>query len=602
MQLRPMKSPDYIQSRVNDLRTLHHQGVVNRALMKAVMAGGRQTVEALFGKDTKLKDEHLPAANLIHSGMQRLGQQLGQVPVVKSEPPPNRHSERARDHAALIGRLVQQYDMTSRIELKTPRIGRWIAGYGFALAHVGPKKDPLTGSWWPHVRIKSSYDVYPGFWSDDEEPDEVAVIRQVDPKWLGDQYPQFKSKWGDVNRSGFQFARRGGIVLGGVVGAQTSNFEGTSTDNVTLIQYLDISGTYLYVEETDQLLDWSPNPLPIKHFTVGRRIDFDGTMGQWDHSFGVLAMQAKLNILGFVAAEDSVFQEVNIVGDPTNTVYKRGRTAVNRFPPGTSIQRGVNNTNLQQTFAQIDRLERQLRIAANYPVSQDGQSPNSFATGQGIDRLASSADRNVKEYQTVMAEMMMSLDTIRLCWDEVMYGGEKKPLEPRVSKESVTATYDPAEIRGRYLTERVYGVMAGWDDNSKIVAGLQLLQGGIIDRRTFQENLDNLRDPESVNDQIAIDRAFDGVMAMLEQRAAQQDPAAAAALIRIYNDPSSRHEVLNELFQAEEQEPDAAALAAAGGGGAPPGMEGPPPDIATVLSQLNSNGRAEGGVQTVGRL
>ena len=35
--------------------------------------------------------------------------------------------------------------------------------------------------------------------------------------------------------------------------------------------------------------------------------------------------------------------------------------------------------------------------------------------------------------------------------------------------------------------------MAGYDEPQKIVTGLQLLQAGIIDTQTLQENLDGLR-------------------------------------------------------------------------------------------------------------
>ena len=60
---------------------------------------------------------------------------------------------------------------------------------------------------------------------------------------------------------------------------------------------------------------------------------------------------------------------------------------------------------------------------------------------------------------------------------------------------------------GSYKTRRVYGAMAGYDEPQKIVTGLQLLQAGIIDKQTLQENLDGLDNLVRVNDRITKEKA-----------------------------------------------------------------------------------------------
>lgn len=596
MQIRMGHDASYVQRRVERIKALHRNVSAHRTTVHKILGGGRESILALLGSDTKLRDEYLPAANLMHSGMTRLAQLLGHMPDTKVDPPTNRDSDRARDHAEFVENVVQSYDQRSAVEMDLPYIARWLPAYGYAFASVKPMFDPIAEAWYPDLKIRNSIDVYPGWWGADQDPKEAAIIRKVDVTDLKRQYPMFAVAW-DTYRSA---PEHGGGV--GRVWWPGSQWEGDSPDSVTVTEYWDIEGMHLFVDELGTVIDFIPNPLPVKHFHVARRFDFDALAGQYDHMIGLMSLFAKLTILGYIGAEDSVFRETNIIGDMTAASYKRGRNQINRFPPGTQIDRPTADVNLPQTFAQIDRVERMLRTQANYPVSQDAQSPNSFATGQGIDRLLSSADENVKEYQKTIRYMLQELDAVRLMWDEVMYSGESKPLEVhRPSKGAISTTYDPKRIRGSVKTRRVYGVMAGWDDATKIVTGLQLLQGRIIDRRTFQENLHGMENIQLVNQRIIEDEALGAMMRMLEQRGAANDPRASAALAEILQNPDQARSIVLKFFTPEEPElsPEEQQFLASQQGGAP---GGPPPDIATVLSRLEAGGGIDAGVQTVGRL
>jgi hypothetical protein len=302
--------------------------------------------------------------------------------------------------------------------------------------------------------------------------------------------------------------------------------------------------------------------------------------------------------LGFIAAEDAVFRETNIVGDPTNTTYRRGRGAINYFPPGTNIIRGSQDPNLPATWAQIDRVERQLRIQTNYSLAEDSQSPTSFITGQGQDRLTIPGQRNVSEYQKFFRAALQEVDAIRLEIDETLYGGARKPLEANIRGEAVAKDYDPATIRGRYVSRRVYGVMAGWDEPAKIVTGLQLVQGRIISRRDMQENLSGLERSTQVDDRIWGDAAMDSAVALLNAQAQAGDPTARLAIVEIALKPANRAETLAKYFTPQEPQPSPEEAAMAGIGA----QAGPPPDVTTILSRLEASGATDAGAQTVGRL
>jgi hypothetical protein len=166
-------------------------------------------------------------------------------------------------------------------------------------------------------------------------------------------------------------------------------------------------------------------------------------------------------------------------------------------------------------------------------------------------------------------------------------------------------SYTPStDIASNYRTKRVYGMMATWDEATKLVGGLQLLQAGIIDPLTMQENLHGVDDAPKLNDRIAYHRAYSAQMAALEQMAAQGDPKAQMALVEIADKPSDRMEILKKFFTPEEpqmtEEEMAMAQMMGGEMGGPDQLAlGPEAGVQTVLSQLEQTGRAKGGVQTV---
>ena len=204
----------------------------------------------------------------------------------------------------------------------------------------------------------------------------------------------------------------------------------------------------------------------------------------------IMANMAKINILGTIAMEDAVFTETNIVGEIESGKYRKGRFAVNYLTPGSQVSKPVNNLPYQ-LFQQVDRLERHLRLGAAYPVSDDGQSPNAFVTGRGLEELGQSASLHVREYQTVLKEALQEIDAKRLEYDEIMFPSVRKPIAGMHKGTSYKESYTPqTDISEIYETRRVYGVMAGFDEAQKVITGLQLYQQGIIDKQTLQENMD----------------------------------------------------------------------------------------------------------------
>jgi len=581
----------------------------DRARIRAVMNGGALGVHAVLnggvpfqgpgsgkGADTNLGTD-LPTANIMHSGLERLAQKVGRPPTLKTDMLPTKDNQKARERAEKRARIVTGWDETANMDMQYPQIARWLAGYGFTI-HVIRERE-FGGTNYPVAELRDPYDVYPGMWGVDQQPSEVAIYRHISRKELRHSYPELEEVMKHKDKAK---VRTAGIPIIG----QSSGWEGNAHAPLTVIEYMCNDGTYVVCPEYNMQLGYIPNPLssgPL--FVMTKRYSFDQLQGQFHHVFGLMSMMAKLNILGLIGAEDSNFRETNIIGELVGNTYERGRFAVNTFEPGARIEKPTSDQ-LQQTWQAINTLERQFRVVSGYDVAQDGQSPNSFATGQGIRELGASADMNVKEYQTSIARSIELIDRKRLEWEDKMHPSERKKVYWYEGGNSFEEKYQASkDIDQDYRTKRIYGAMATFDENSKIVAGLQLVQARIMDRRTMQENLDGFDNVSLINERIDQDMAKEMLLQSLGARAQQGDPSADMALVEILDNPSGAVTTLKKLFTPQEPQmspEEEAMMAQAQGMGGPQGggLEGgPPPAIQTIMAQMESEG---GGAMSVGQM
>ena len=489
-------------------------------------------------------------------------------------------SERAKGKAEKLERIVSSLDKNSKMDMQMPQAARWLPGYGFCVWIIRQKMSP-DGIMYPHAELRDPYDCYPGYYGPDQDPKELALIRLVPTAVIKQMYPQAQVMVDESSQfpSGYsKFKYHDGFQR---------SWDNQLADGVELVEYYNEEGTYVFLPDTKQILDYTPNPLKSgPRFVISKRFSFDRLTGQYDHVLGLMAAMAKINVLSIIAMEDSVFTETNIIGELESGNYKRGRLSVNYLSPGSQVSKPPNNIPYQ-LFTQIDRIERQLRVGSSYPVSDDAISPNSFVTGRGLQELLSSVDLNVKEYQLSLKTAMEELDYKRLEMDEALNGQTKKPMAGYLNGTAYAEQYTPAaDIKGMYKTRRIYGVMAGFDEPTKIVSGLQLLQAGIIDKETLQENMDGLDNVQKINDRILKDEAERTLFETLKIQASQGDEKATMALVQIYKNPNSMQKILDKFYTAEDPEipePEAALLGQDLGGGELAVPQGPAPDIRSLL-------------------
>ena len=578
-------TPEEIQYQITQLHYDNQSAYSTRGRIRAIMNGGPDGLLALLGDQIKgFQDYQIPVPNLMMSGLEHLAQKIGRIPNLKVDVPNGKDSDRARKKAEKIARIVTAYDDTQKLDLQMPQVGRWLPGYGFAVWVIREMKD-ANGTPYPCAELRDPYNCFPGYYGADQQPKEMAIVRRVPKTALSKAYPKSADK---INSKDFYQANTLGIG-NAYASAYTDSYNGSwansNGEGDLIAEYYNEEGTYIYHMTSGTILDFIPNPLDSgPSFVVAKKFAFDRLQGQYDQIIGLMASMAKINVMSIIAMEDAVFTETNISGEIESGQYRKGRFAVNYLAPGTQVSKPASNVPYQ-IFQQIDRIERQLRVGGSYPVTDDSQSPLSFATGRGLEELGASMSLMIREYHTVMADAAEMIDFKRLEWDEKMYGGQSKDLSGYYDNQFYSEKYNPtSDIMGSYKTRRVYGAMAGYDEPQKIVTGLQLLQAGIIDKQTLQENLDGLDNLVRVNDRITKEKADSVLFDTLLAQAQQGDPKATMAVVQIRKNPDDMQNILDKFFTAEEPEIPVAEQELLGGGSLPP--QGPPPGIQQLLQGL----------------
>ena len=526
--------PEEIQYKITQLHFDNQSAYSTRGRIRAIMNGGPDGLLALLGDQIKgFQDFQIPVPNLMMSGLEHLSQKIGRIPNLKVDVPNNKDSDRARAKADKIARIVTSYDDTQKLDLQMPQVGRWLPGYGFAVWVIREKIGP-DGTPYPCAELRDPYNCFPGYFGADQQPKEMAIVRRVPKAALSKAYPNSADK---INSKNFYQTNTLGVG-NAYASAYTDSYNGSwansNGEGDLIAEYYNDEGTYIFHMTSATILDFIPNPLDSgPAFVIAKKFAFDRLQGQYDQIIGLMASMAKINVMSIIAMEDAVFTETNISGEIESGQYRKGRFAVNYLAPGTQVSKPASNVPYQ-IFQQIDRIERQLRVGGSYPITDDSQSPLSFATGRGLEELGASMSLMIREYHTVMADAIEMIDSKRLEWDEKMYGGKSKELSGYYNNQFFSEKYDPAkDIQGAFKTRRVYGAMAGYDEPQKIVTGLQLLQAGIIDTQTLQENLDGLDNLSSVNSRITKEKADKVLFDTLLAQAQQGDTKATMAVVQI---------------------------------------------------------------------
>ena len=544
-----MKPQDIIE-RASYLKRMHDDVLIDRARFRAILNGGEDGIRQLLGPGLDNNEAYtIPAPNLMLSALDRLSQKIGKVPSLDVHITNARDSQRNKSKKDKLERIITAYDSMQKLELQLPQVARWLPGYGFAVWVITTKMD-MNGHMYPCAELRNPYDCFPGYFGNTQQPDELAIIQKVPIRKLMEMYPElkayFEAKDSDANSYDSYNLRY----------TDDGSWENSDENGDVILEYMNIEGTYVVHVASKKIVDFVPNPLQSgPAFVIAKRFSFDRLQGQFDQVIGLMASMAKINILSVIAMEDAVFTETNIVGEIESGQYRKGRNAINYLAPGSQVVKPVTNLPYQ-LFEAVGRLERQLRVVAGYPVQDDAISPNSFVTGRGLEELESGVGQMVSEYHTILEYALQEIDAKRLELDEILFSSTRKPLTGTYKGAAFSENYKPSsDIDKNYVTRRKYGAMASFDAPNKIITGLQLMQAGIIDRETMQQEMDGLENLQQINERITKQKTEDVLYQMLLQQSQQGDKKAMMAIVEIYNNPKRIGNILEKFFSATGEEP-----------------------------------------------
>lgn len=584
---------DSICNRVFELKQMNQNSQIGKSKIRKIMNNDMEGVAVLLGEKVAKSRVELPIANLILIGCTRLGQKLGKMPDIKVDPPVSTDTQSALDKAEKRARIVQSYDASCELDLKLPQVGRWLPGYSFVAFTIEHGIDQ-HGNPYPKLKIKDPYNTYPGSWGEDQQPADVAFCRMINSDRLAQLYPQYGHRIAEWKRKKSNVSGKGFGTAVDLSQISSHSWEEQSRGDMEIYEYINAWGTFVVAPEIKTLLVHNPNELKSgPPFRIAKRFSFDALVGHYDNAIGLMAAVARLNLLLMTSIEDNIDVETNIYGDIRGNEYKAGRNNYNFFTPGTKVERPQNNIPFQ-AFQQASRVEEQLRVMTGYSVTDDGDSPTSFITGRGVEQLRASVNTEIEEYQLVLKRTLEDLNYKQLEWEETYYPDREKTVSGVRKGAPYSEKYTPsAHIKGNYVVRREYGAMAAFDDNNKIIAGLQLLQAGIIDDDTMREQIAGLENHGKIKERINNNRYEQTLLSIMEQMAVSGDPRVMEAMVELL--PQSDTKATLQTIFAPQEQPDQLSQ------DLPPQPGQPPPDSTTVLSALTGNG-TKSGVQTVGRL
>ena len=566
-------TPDQIIDRATFLKKSHDNALIDRARFRAILNGGEDGIRQLLGPGMdRLDSATLPAPNLMLSALDRLAQKIGKVPSLDVSITNARDSQRNKIKKDKLERIITSYDKMQGLKMQLPQVARWLPGYGFAVWVITTKTDG-EGNVYPYAELRNPYDCFPGYMGNNQSPDELAIIQKVPIKQLLQMYPELKAWFESQNEE----VRDSYLNMG-----SDTSWENNAETGDVILEYMNVEGTYVLHMASRKIIDFVPNPLKSgPSFVVAKRYSFDKLQGQFDQVVGLMSSMAKINILSVIAMEDAVFTETNVVGEIESGQYRKGRNSINYLSPGSQVIKPVTNLPYQ-LFEAVGRLERQLRVVAGYPVQDDSISPNSFVTGRGLEELESGVGAMVTEYHTIIEHALQEVDSKRLELDEALFSKQRKPISGTYKGASFSEEYTPGtDINKNYTTQRKFGAMASFDAPNKIITGLQLLQAGIIDKETFQQEMDGLENLSQINERIVKEKTEDILYQTLLQQSQSGDKAAMMAVVEIYNNPKDIGIILEKYFTAQGEEPSPEEQAVLQQQGVP--QQAGPPNLAALL-------------------
>lgn len=496
--------------------------------------------------------------------------------------PPESESEAAQKRADKRAKIPSQgYFWDWRWELKMLQVALWYVTYGYVPVCI-----------WPYANARAGYAKAMPY-ADPQDP--MRYLPGPIPGF-GEQpvdgFVYWEKPFGDLARIFPEAAARLSKV-----NSQTRATEAmTDSDTVVCARYHGPGEITLLLPDHGEILNRVSLPDDLAHPTLiqAARPNIDPLCPQspFEQLIGVMVGQAREAALLLRFLERQVHAPIEIDAE---VEYVQGPDAILYRPRGAAPAQKVQLQLPPDVWRGQDYYERQLRLGARRPASRDGESPVSYATGKGIDALASGLDSQLKASQTVFGWFLQDLVGSALCLDEALYPDDEKPIG------GLKETYVPStDIAGRYNVEMNYGLLMGINPSYATVMLSQLIAAGLLSHETAMTQLPVIASLSKEHERLREERGEETLLAYLQQAAMQGDPSAMAGLAEMAPD-SPVVKIVQKMQEQAQQQQQAGAVPGAPGVSGPGGAPVTEPAQA-VEAGANALQQGSGSIRDLGTL
>lgn len=577
----PLKTIDQLQTMFLDRRTrFADRDMRNRNLQFAMLGFWHLAYPDHFRDIADRPMVH----NALNTAAYDFAEMLAALPTLSV--PPEADSDAAQKRADKRAKIVSQgYWWDWRWELKMLQTALWYVTYGYVPVCIWPSATSRAyGKRAPYADPQDPMRYLPGPVAGyGEQPVDGFVYWEKPVSDLAEIFPEAARKLSKYN-------------------PDIRRYEAMSdSDTIVLARYHGPGEITLLLPEHGEILTRVPLPDDLKHPTLVQAvrpgIDPAATQSPFEQLIGVFVGQAREAGLLLRFLERQVHAPLAV---DEETEYVQGPDAIIRVPRGGQLPSKVQLALPPDVWRGQEFSERQLRLGSRRPASRDGESPVSYATGKGIDALASGLDSQLKAAQTIFGWFLQDLNGAALCLDQALYPDEEKPIG------ELRETYVPSrDIAGRYTVEANYGLLMGINPSYATVMLSQLIAGGLLSHKTAMTQLPVIASLSKEYERLREERGEETLMAYLQQAALQGDASAMEAVSELAPD-SPVVKIIQKMQASQQEQQQAAAGAQIPPGGVPvPGQGGgevQPNPMQQAEAGANALQAGSGGVRDLATL
>lgn len=462
----------------------------------------------------ELKGYDRPAViNFARMGINHMGMRVaGLLPVIEHVPVDYGHREPARKRADDRRKVGHGWWGHNKLKLILRQRARWYFAYASAPVMIRP--DFTTGM--PRWEPRSPLDTYASHIAGVTEfcPRDSIFAQTRTVGWLRENHPEqaatfFQKQHVDdlVDILEYNDAEEWHLVA-----TLTSRRPSEMTDSMR-------GGAMPWMESHNSsgvTLRRVPNRAGEPWTIIAGNISLERRTSNYDGMIGMYQAQAKLQALGLIAKQRSVFQTEYLIATNPNVAPSIKRPAdpdagiIGIIEAGT-IDRHTPDPQYANDQS-IDRLERSQRVEAGVPASFGGEAASNVRTGKTLSGLVDdSVQPSIAEAHDIFEASLHAENCKAIAIDKAYWRGESKTIFVAFNGDKCRVTYTPDTLweTSEHLVRYPF---AGADVADVNIATGQAMGAGLMSKATAGRLNPLIENAEVEHDQIIYEQLEQGLL------------------------------------------------------------------------------------------